>query len=107
MFKCEPDQLKENICKAFTAGYFYQMAKKKNEHVFEKLCSSGEKKDVFLHPHSSLFKQKPLPEYILFHDVMETLKAYVMGVCGIKPQWVEEYAPEFFCKIKEKYSFTK
>lgn len=100
---CSPQQLKENICKAFTAGYFFQLGKRRPKYAFEKLSSSGEQKNVFLHPSGSLFRKKPVPEWIIFHEVMETTKAYMIGAIVTKPQWVREYSPEFFSKIQTKY----
>lgn len=105
IFTCNPCDLKENICKAFTAGYFFQLGKKSPKgYSYQKLSSSGEKKDVYLHPSSGLFKQKPLPELIIFHEAMETSKAFVIGAVVIKPEWLKEYAPDFVKNIEKKYS---
>lgn len=100
---CRPHQLAENICKAFTAGYFFQLGKRRSTYVYEKLSSTGEHKDVFLHPSSSIFKRQPLPDWIIFHEVMETSKAYVIGAVETKSQWIKEYSPEFFTKIQKNY----
>lgn len=100
---CKPYELKENICKAFTAGYFNHLVKKRSTYAYEKLSSNGERKDVFLHPSSSLFKRQPLPEWIIFHEVIETSKPFMIGAVQTKPQWVREYSPDFYKKIEQNY----
>ncbi|KAG4070863.1 hypothetical protein HA402_011089 [Bradysia odoriphaga] len=103
MSTCKLHQLRENICKAFTAGYFFQLARKRSTYAYEKLSSSGERKDLFLHPSSSLFKKQPLPEWVIFHEVMETSKAYMVGVVETKWQWIKEYSPAFFAQLQKNY----
>lgn len=71
--------------------------------MYDKLSSSGERKDVFLHPSGSLFNMKPLPEWIIFHEVMETSKAFMIGAVVTKPAWIKEYSPDFFKRIQAKY----
>lgn len=100
---CKPAQLRENICKAFTAGYFFQLARKRSTYAYEKLNSSGERKDVFLHPSCSLFKKQPLPEWVIFHEVMETKKAYMVGAVETKWQWIKDYSPKFFARLQKNY----
>lgn len=100
---CKPYDLKQNICKAFTAGYFFQLAKRRSTYIYAKLNSSGEHKDVYLHPSGSLFRQKPLPDFIIFHEVMETTKAYMIGAMVTKTEWIKEYSPDFFKKIENNY----
>lgn len=44
---------------------------------------------VYLHPTSVLFKQKPLPEYVVFTELHSTpKKTYMKGITVISPSWL-------------------
>ncbi|ODM95829.1 ATP-dependent RNA helicase DHX8 [Orchesella cincta] len=100
---------KECIQKAFAAGYFRRVARKKQlGHAYETLplTSILTRDDVFLHPSSALFHIKPHPQWIIFHEVMKTSKAYIRGAIIIKHEWIKEYAPDFAKKLSETYGIS-
>lgn len=102
---CPPSQLKKNICKAFTSGYFYQLGKKSESGFsYEKVSSTGEWKKIFLHPTSALYQMNPLPEWIIFQEITESSKILAAIVTATKPKWIMDYAPEFWKKIQKKFN---
>ncbi|CAB4054170.1 DHX8 [Lepeophtheirus salmonis] len=49
---------------------------------------------VAIHPSSSLFHRQP--EWVVYHEVVQTTKEYMREVTAIDPKWLVEYAPAFF-----------
>ena len=49
---------------------------------------------VSIHPSSSLFHRQP--EWVVYHEVVQTTKEYMREVTAIDPKWLVEYAPAFF-----------
>jgi hypothetical protein len=43
---------------------------------------------VFIHPSSVLFAPESQPDYLCYHELQITKKAYVKGVTAIKPEWL-------------------
>ncbi|CAL8109470.1 unnamed protein product [Orchesella dallaii] len=97
---------KECIQKAFTAGYFRRVARKKPlGHAYETLTLNSilNREDLFLHPSSALFHIKPHPQWVIFHEVKKTSKAFITGAIVINHEWIKEYAPEFAKKLTNTY----
>lgn len=88
----ESDKTGENIRRAFTAGYFRHIAKKKlRGHAYQTLGAHTE--DVFMHPSSAMFStQHP---FVIYHEIKTTSKTFIQGVIKIEASWVKEYAPGF------------
>jgi len=51
---------------------------------------------VYIHPTSSLFTK--LPEYIVFHEIIETSKCYMRCCFEIEEEWLPSYAP-YMCTL--------
>ncbi len=49
---------------------------------------------VAIHPSSALFHRQP--EWVVFHEVVQTTKEYMREVTTIDPKWLVEFAPAFF-----------
>ncbi len=49
---------------------------------------------VSIHPSSALFHRQP--EWVVFHEVVQTTKEYMREVTTIDPKWLVEFAPAFF-----------
>lgn len=49
---------------------------------------------VHIHPNSILNNRTP--EWILYHEVVETTKIYLREVSVIQPEWLTEIAPHFY-----------
>lgn len=99
---CEPSQLKEMICRAFSSAYFFYIGKKREKGFsYTKKGTTGEEKIILLNPTSALCQKKTLPEWIIFQEVTETTRTYASVVSATDPQWIIEYAPEFWLKIQK------
>ena len=85
-----------NLCVSnyFTLFFFsiYRNAAKKDpQEGYRTLVDS---QMVSIHPSSSLFHRQP--EWVVYHEVVQTTKEYMREVTAIDPKWLVEYAPAFF-----------
>jgi len=53
-----------------------------------------------LHPTSALYGLGYTPEYVVYHEVMMTVKEYMQTVTAVEPYWLAELGPMFF-SVKE------
>jgi pre-mRNA-splicing factor ATP-dependent RNA helicase DHX16 len=101
------------IAKAFTSGYFYNVAKFSKEGVY-KLVKS--KNTVHIHPSSVLMKDLTAMKnqedndtssfqqeqrlvhhpYLLFHELTFTTKEYIRSLLPINGEWLLELAPHYY-----------
>jgi hypothetical protein len=49
---------------------------------------------MYLHPSSVISRGSP--KYLVFHDVQETSKRFMMDATAIDPSWLDEFAPSYF-----------
>lgn len=95
-----PAILSAKIRKAFTAGYFRQIAKKMARgYAYETQGNGMNDQLVYVHPTSALFSVKP--SWVIYHEVMKTSKAFIKGVTPIELSWVKEYAPKFGAELQK------
>ena len=84
-----------NLCVSnyFTLFFFIDRnaAKKDPQEGYRTLVDS---QMVSIHPSSSLFHRQP--EWVVYHEVVQTTKEYMREVTAIDPKWLVEYAPAFF-----------
>lgn len=82
----------EGIRKAIASGYFYHTATLQRSgdgyRTFHK------PQNVHVHPSSALFQSAP--RWILYHEIVETTRAYLRNVTEIEPRWLIEIAPHVF-----------
>ena len=81
----------QRVQKAICSGFFRNAAKKDPQEGYRTLVDS---QIVSIHPSSSLFHRQP--EWIVFHEVVQTTKEYMRECTAIDPKWLVEYAPAFF-----------
>ncbi|XP_040565919.1 ATP-dependent RNA helicase DHX8 [Lepeophtheirus salmonis] len=79
------------VQKAICSGFFRNAAKKDPQEGYRTLVDS---QIVAIHPSSSLFHRQP--EWVVYHEVVQTTKEYMREVTAIDPKWLVEYAPAFF-----------
>ena len=72
-------------------GFFRNAAKKDPQEGYRTLVDA---QMVSIHPSSALFHRQP--EWVVFHEVVQTTKEYLREVTTIDPKWLVEYAPAFF-----------
>lgn len=81
------------IRKCLTSGYFSQAARAEPD-------GSGRFRTVrdnvllSIHPNSVLFNRNP--QWVVFHEVVETNQAYMRDITVIEPDWLAELAPHFY-----------
>jgi len=79
------------VQKAICSGFFRNAAKKDPQEGYRTLVDA---QMVAIHPSSALFHRQP--EWVVFHEVVQTTKEYLREVTTIDPKWLVEYAPAFF-----------
>ncbi|XP_033212853.1 ATP-dependent RNA helicase DHX8 [Belonocnema kinseyi] len=79
------------VQKAICSGFFRNAAKKDPQEGYRTLVDS---QVVYIHPSSALFNRQP--EWVIYHELVQTTKEYMREVTTIDPKWLVEYAPAFF-----------
>ncbi|KAL8171568.1 hypothetical protein V2J09_023372 [Rumex salicifolius] len=51
---------------------------------------------VQIHPSSVLFRAKPVPDYIIYNEMVKTNQNYIRNVTRIDPLWLLELAPDSY-----------
>jgi len=89
------------ICKAITAGFFTNAAKKDPQEGYRTLVDQN---PVYIHPSSALFNKNP--EYVIYHELVLTTKEYMRNIMVIDAKWLTELAPNFY-KSADPNKITK
>ncbi|KAK0174577.1 hypothetical protein PV327_010335 [Microctonus hyperodae] len=79
------------IQKAVCSGFFRNAAKKDPQEGYRTLVDG---QVVYIHPSSALFNRQP--EWVIYHELVQTTKEYMREVTTIDPKWLVEFAPAFF-----------
>ncbi|KNC23658.1 hypothetical protein FF38_13728 [Lucilia cuprina] len=79
------------IQKAICSGFFRNAAKKDPQEGYRTLVDS---QVVYIHPSSALFNRQP--EWVIYHELVQTTKEYMREVTTCDPKWLVEFAPSFF-----------
>jgi ATP-dependent RNA helicase DDX35 len=53
---------------------------------------------LFTHPNSVLYKRSP--QYVVYHEVVETTKPYMRDVSVIEARWLTDLAPHYYKVVK-------
>jgi len=97
----EQQKVKINSCgtewdivrKAICAGYFHNAGKQRGIGEYVNLRT---KMPAQLHPTSALYGLGYTPDYIVYHEVVFTVKEYMSTVTAVEPHWLAELGPMFF-----------
>ncbi|RZC42069.1 HA2, OB NTP bind, S1, and/or AAA 16 domain containing protein [Asbolus verrucosus] len=79
------------VQKTVCSGFFRNAAKKDPQEGYRTLVDS---QVVYIHPSSALFNRQP--EWVIYHELVQTTKEYMREVTTIDPKWLVEFAPAFF-----------
>ncbi|KAK3913291.1 ATP-dependent RNA helicase DHX8 [Frankliniella fusca] len=79
------------VQKTVCSGFFRNAAKKDPQEGYRTLVDS---QVVYIHPSSALFNRQP--EWVVYHELVQTTKEYMREVTTIDPKWLVEFAPAFF-----------
>ena len=85
------------IRKAICAGYFHNSCRRDHEDGYKVL---RDEQQVYIHPSSVMYQKNP--EYIIYHELVQTTREYVRDLCTIEPSWLLEIAPNLFSKADTK-----
>lgn len=91
----------KKICKAITAGFFTNAAKKDPQEGYRTLVDNN---PVYIHPSSALFNKNP--EWVIYHELVLTTKEYMRNIMVIEAKWLTELAPAFY-KSADPNKMTK
>ncbi|CAI2182999.1 13767_t:CDS:10 [Funneliformis geosporum] len=86
---CGNDTVK--IRKCLSSGYFAHAAKMQLDGSFRTIRDNVE---LHIHPSSVLFTRNA--PWVIFHEVVETTKAFMRELTVIDPVWLTELAPHFY-----------
>lgn len=81
----------KRVQRSICSGFFRNAAKKDPQEGYRTLV---DQQVVFIHPSSALFNRQP--EWVIYHELVQTTKEYMREVCAIEPKWLVELAPTFF-----------
>ncbi|KAI9059376.1 pre-mRNA-splicing factor ATP-dependent RNA helicase PRP43 [Trametes sanguinea] len=81
----------QNIRKALVCGFFMQVAHKEGEK--NAYLTVKDNQVVSLHPSCGLDTS---PEWVVFNEFVMTTKPYIRTVSEVKPEWLLEYAPDYY-----------
>jgi ATP-dependent RNA helicase DHX8/PRP22 len=81
------------IRKAICAGYFHNACKRDPSEGYKVLRDNQE---VFIHPSSVLYQKSP--QFVIYHELVQTTKEYIRDVSVIEPHWLPELAPNLYSK---------
>mmetsp|Transcript_25210 Transcript_25210/g.36126 ORF Transcript_25210/g.36126 Transcript_25210/m.36126 type:complete len:608 (-) Transcript_25210:287-2110(-) len=91
----------KKVCKAITAGFFANAAKKDPQEGYRTLVDQN---PVYIHPSSSLFNKNP--EWVIYHELVLTTKEYMRNIMVIDAKWLVELAPAFY-KVADPHKMTR
>jgi len=89
------------IRKSIVAGFFAKAAKKDPQEGYKTLVEGT---PVYIHPGSALFQRNP--DWVVYHELVQTSKEYMREVTAIDPKWLVEFAGKFY-KLADPNKLTK
>jgi len=81
----------ENIIKAIVSGFFANAARLQSTGQYRMIRGGQEMR---IHPMSILANHTP--EWVIFHEVVQTTEVHMREVTVIQPRWLAEIAPHFY-----------
>jgi len=93
----------DNVRKSVTSAYFHQAAKLKGIGEYVNMRTGM---PCNLHPSSALAGMGFTPDYIVYHELIQTSKEYMNCVTAVEPHWLAELGSAFF-QIKESHKTRK
>lgn len=84
------------IRKCLLTGYFAQVARKKPDNTYISLRDGT---TLEIHP-TSVFWRGKAPDWVMFHEVVETKSVFMRELTAIEPDWPAELAPRYWKKTR-------
>jgi len=89
------------VRRAIVSGFFTNVAKKDPQEGYKTLVEGT---PVYIHPSSALFQKNP--DWVVFHELVQTTREYMREVTQVEPKWLVEFAPKFF-KVADPTKLSK
>jgi len=89
------------IRKSIVSGFFAKAARKDPQEGYKTLVEGT---PVYIHPGSALFQRNP--DWVVYHELVQTSKEYMREVTAIDPKWLVEFAGKFY-KMADPNKLTK
>jgi pre-mRNA-splicing factor ATP-dependent RNA helicase DHX16 len=86
------------ILKAFTAGYFANVARLSRDGISYRVIGKGQGTSLHIHPSSCLRDMRP--KLIVFSEMVLTSKEFARTCAPVEPAWLTEMAPHYH-KMKD------
>lgn len=83
------------LLKCLVTGYFSHAAQMLPDGSY---ISLRDRLPLFTHPNSVLYKRSP--QYIVYHEVVETSKPFMRDISVIEARWLTDLAPHYYKVIK-------
>ena len=90
MISCDGDV--DSICQCIVSGFFANAARL---HPSGSYCTVRDDHALFIHPTSVLYTEA-LPQWVVYHEVLQTSKEYMRDVTKIDPSWLYKLAPQYY-----------
>jgi ATP-dependent RNA helicase DHX8/PRP22 len=81
----------ERVLKAIVAGFFARAARKDGQRGYQTLVDNHL---VHMFPGSALWGREP--DFVVFHELVNTTREYMRNAIAIDPRWLIELAPAFY-----------
>lgn len=89
-----PEEKTLRLQKAILAGFFTNVARLAK--MGDSFRTMKKNQTVCLHPSSCIYKQKPPPKLVLYHELVLTSKEYMRNCMVIDEEWLAEVAPHYY-----------
>ncbi|KAK8885716.1 ATP-dependent RNA helicase dhx8 [Tritrichomonas musculus] len=83
----------QTVLKAIVSGFFAKAARKDGQKGYRTLVDDHL---VHMFPGSALFGRDP--DYVIFHELVNTTKEFMRNTVMVEPRWLVELAPKFYRK---------
>jgi len=90
LVSCDGDV--DSICQCVVSGFFANAARL---HPSGSYRTVRDDHPLYIHPTSVLYTETP-PQWVVYHEVLQTSKEYMRDVTAIDPSWLYMLAPQYY-----------
>lgn len=101
LISCDGDI--DSICQCIVSGFFANAARL---HPSGSYRTVRDDNPLYIHPTSVLYTEAP-PQWVVYHEVLQTSKEYMRDVTKIDPSWLYKLAPQYYEFGTEREIATK
>ncbi|KAK3753320.1 hypothetical protein QZH41_015258 [Actinostola sp. cb2023] len=90
ILSCDGDA--DQVCRCIVTGFFANAARLDATGSYRTIRDNH---SLYIHPNSVLYAEEQ-PEWVVYHQILQTSKYYMRDVTKIEPSWLYELAPHFY-----------